>query len=37
VGRYDFICDRHSDELRLKRAWVIADTGLIKTLLAAPI
>lgn len=37
VGRYDFVCRRHSAGLRLTRAWVIADTGLIKTLLAAPI
>lgn len=37
VGRYDFVCHRHEQALRLKRAWVIADTGLVKTLLAAPI
>jgi 3-phenylpropionate/cinnamic acid dioxygenase small subunit len=37
VGRYDFVCHRHAQALRLQRAWVIADTGLVKTLLAAPI
>lgn len=37
VGRYDFVCRRSPDGLRLLRATVIADTGLIKTLLAAPI
>jgi hypothetical protein len=37
VGRYDFVCHRQAQALRLQRAWVIADTGLVKTLLAAPI
>lgn len=37
VGRYDFVCSRTPAGLRLLQATVIADSGLVKTLLAAPI
>jgi anthranilate 1,2-dioxygenase small subunit len=37
VGRYDFVCQRGPQGLRLIRATVIVDSGLVKTLLAAPI
>lgn len=37
VGRYDFVCRRGPEGLRLLRATVVADTGLVLTLLAAPI
>ena len=37
VGRYDFVCSRTPAGLRLLQATVIADTGLVMTLLAAPI